>query len=70
MQFWTQILKIMNLQMETPSSYGLFHILWLVITAEATVLLCLRGRDKSRTVCNIVLGTALAVMAALQDVLF
>lgn len=63
MNIWTQILKIMDLQMEVPSSYGLFHILCLVVTVGVTVLLCLRGRDRSKTVCDVLLGTALAVMA-------
>ena len=63
MDIWVKVLQIMDLQMDTPTMYGWFHLLWLAITAAATVLLCVFGRKWSeKTVCNIVLSTAITVM--------
>lgn len=64
MAFWTKLLQVMDLQMTTPGMYGWFHLLWLGITVGSTVALCVFGRKWShKTVCNILLGTALVVMA-------
>lgn len=64
MDFWTRLLQILDLRMDTPGLYGWFHLLWLGITAGTAVVLCVFGRKWShKTVCNILLGTAIAVMA-------
>ena len=41
MEFWVKILKILDTEMTTPTMYGWFHILWLVLSVAVGVLLCL-----------------------------
>ena len=63
MNFLISILNFFNLSMTKPEMYGWFHILWLVITAAVTVVLCKcfsKGTEKQ--VRNIVLITAIAVI--------
>ena len=63
MDFWTRLLQIMDMRMETPGLFGWFHLLWLGITAGTAVVLCVFGRKWShKTVCNILLGTAITVI--------
>lgn len=63
MDFWTRLLQILDLRMDTPGLYGWFHLLWLGITAGTAVVLCVFGRKWShKTVCNILLGTAITVI--------
>lgn len=62
MNFWEASLRILDLEMTTPTPYGWFHILFLVITAGCTVLACLAGpRLSEKQVRAIVFGTALVV---------
>ncbi len=62
MTFWQNVLKILDLSMETPQPYGWFHLLSLALTAAATVLLCLRCRRWSATrIRHLVLFTAISV---------
>lgn len=52
MVFFTKLLRLMDLKMTTPTLFGWFHILWLVLMVGATVLLCLwhkkRGSDPGK----------------------
>ena len=41
MNFFAQLLRWLDTSMETPTLYGWFHIMWLVITAAIAVFLCL-----------------------------
>ncbi len=54
MDVWHSILRFLDLEMETPTPYGWFHLLWLGITAAAAVGLCLwhktAGPDRVRRV--------------------
>lgn len=64
MEFLQTVLKILQLEMETPTLYGWYHFLWLGITVAATVLLCVFHRkDKPERVRMVVLITALTVIA-------
>lgn len=63
MNFLIGILNFFDLSMTKPTMYGWFHILWLVITAAVTVVLCKcfpKGTEKQ--VRNVVLITAIAVI--------
>ncbi len=53
------ILRLMDSSMKTPGLFGWFHLLWLGITAAATVILCRYGKGKERSV---VLWTSLLVI--------
>lgn len=58
MDFWSWIFRFVNLEMPTPRVLGFFHILWVILTVEVAVLLCLlykQGRIKSvsRTVLTV-----------------
>lgn len=40
MQFWQNILRILDVSMERPVPYGWFHLLWWAITILAAIALC------------------------------
>lgn len=62
MELWHTILRILDTSMETPVSYGWFHILWLLLTAGLTVLAVVCGRHHSaETATKVVFWTAVAV---------
>lgn len=66
MELWTSILKIMNTKMTTPTSYGWFHILCLLLCAGLTILAVSRGKKADeKTVRRVVLLTA-ALVAVLE----
>ena len=55
---------IMHLKMTTPTWFGWYHILWLLLTVGATVLLCLLyKRGKIKNVKGVVFVTAMIVIA-------
>lgn len=58
-----EMIEILDAEMTEPGLYGWFHILWLLITAAATVLLCrLFGEGTSRQVCTVILTVAIGVI--------
>lgn len=60
MDIWIKILQFLDASMETPLPYGWFHLLWLGLTALATVFLCVRGKKHSpKQIRNVVLGVAI-----------
>ncbi len=59
MAFWQDLLRILDASMTTPGLFGWFHILWLVITAVTTVLLCRFAKNSQR---QVVLYTAVFVI--------
>ena len=63
MSFWESILKIFHTEMEIPGLYGWYHILWLLLTAGASVALCLWHKKKGQTpVAKVLLWTAIVVL--------
>ena len=57
MDTWIKILQFLDTDMETPTPYGWFHLLWLALTVLATVFLCVRGKKQSpKQIRNTVLG--------------
>ena len=62
MKFFGELLDIMELQMSTPEPYGWFHILFLILTVLATVIVCVFCKHKTRRqVLSVVFGTAIVV---------
>ena len=62
MEFWINILNVLNTQMETPALYGWYHLIWLAIIIGLTVFLCTRCREASpENIRRVVFWTAVAV---------
>ena len=63
MEFLGTLLNVLDTEMETPTMYGWFHLLWWGITLGAAVLLCVLHKRKpsERRVRAVVLGVALTV---------
>ena len=62
MAFWKEILQFLNLDMETPTMFGWFHILFFALSIGIGVLLCIlykEGTEKQAR--RIVLFTAILV---------
>lgn len=47
MIFLAKLLELMTLEMETPTSYGWFHLMFVGLTLLACVFLCVRFRNSS-----------------------
>ena len=62
MDFFASILRFLDTAMETPTCYGLFHILWLVGFALATVALCLWHRKHPLDQRKVILSVSVAVI--------
>ena len=63
MEFWINVLKVLDTQMPTPTGFGVFHIAFLVAMLLATVYLCVfRKNDSADRVRKVVLITAIVVM--------
>ena len=61
--FWSNFLKILDTQMETPTCFGWFHILCLALSALLAVYLCVcRKNDTPDQVRKWILGISLLVM--------
>lgn len=64
MEFFANVLRIMDWQMETPQLFGWFHLLWLAISIAFGVGLCIwhrKGGD-DRRVRRVVFGVAITVI--------
>lgn len=61
-----QIMQFLETRMTTPTPYGWFHILWLVITALGTMLLILRFRNASDKTVRRILLSLWIVMVLLE----
>lgn len=63
MAFFESVLRIFHTKMETPSLYGWYHILWLLLTVGASLALCLWHKKKGQTpVYKVLLWTAITVL--------
>lgn len=63
MDFWAKILEILDAEMTTPTMYGWFHILWLVLSIGVAVLLCyLYKKGYIKNVRGVVLTVAITVI--------
>lgn len=63
MEFWIGLLKILDARMETPASYGLFHIVAFCVSVIFTVYLCIfRKNDSPERVRKVILGLSVVVL--------
>lgn len=60
--FWSQLLQFLDTPMETPPSYGWFHILFLVLSIATGVLLCFVLKDGQKYAPRVVFITAVIVI--------
>ena len=60
--FWAKVLEILDTQMVEPASYGLFHIIWIVLSLAAGVALCIFFKDGQKYARRIMLVTAIVVI--------
>ena len=64
MEFLKKLFAVLDTQMQRPPLYGWFHILFLVLTVVATVVLCLLyKKGVIKNVRRVVLVTSLIVIA-------
>ena len=50
MDFFANLLRILDTSMVTPIPYGWFHLLWLAITVGSAILLCMLRPNPKKTV--------------------
>ena len=63
MTFWQSVLAFLDSSMETPASFGLFHLFWLALTFLALIPLCRFPKIQSHDhVRRVVLVTAIVVI--------
>lgn len=62
MQFLIRLFTLLDWQIETPTSYGRFHLFWWGIVICSTVLLCLAHRKKPISVRALLLTVSIAVI--------
>ena len=63
MSFWQSVLAFFDSSMETPLSFGLFHLVWLALTFLALIPLLRFPKQQSDThIRRVVLFTALTVI--------
>ena len=64
MAFWQSVLAFLDSSMETPASFGWFHLLWFALSFLALIPLCLFPKKPTEDhVRRVVLITALVVLA-------
>ena len=62
MEFWKEVLRILDLRMETPTAFGWFHLMFFIASIAAGVLLCVfHKKENEKTVRRIVFWVAVAV---------
>ncbi len=63
MKFLAGLLEFLDLKMETPTQFGWFHILSIVLTIAITVLLCkyYKPKENGKEAKNVILITAIIV---------
>ena len=63
MEFWINVLKVLNTQMPKPTGFGAFHIAFLAAMLLSTVYLCVfRKNDSADRVRKVVLISAIVVI--------
>lgn len=63
MDFFAKILELFDLKMKTPTLFGWFHVLWLLITAATAVLLCVtHKKDDTEHAKRVVIATTVTVI--------
>ena len=64
MEFFADVLRVLDWGMDVPTAFGWFHLLWWAISIGAGIGLCLwhRKNGNDRRVTNVVLGVAITVI--------
>lgn len=63
MEFWIKLLEILDAEMDTPASYGWFHIAFFIISILFTVYLCVRRKkDSPDRVRKLIFGLSVVVL--------
>ena len=63
MNFWQKLLELFNMQMETPTAFGWFHLLFWGLTILFAVLLCVfHKKENPDRVRKVVLFVAITVI--------
>ena len=73
MSFWVKLLEFLETKGETPTMYGAFHIVFIVLVALATFLLCkFFGSSSERTYRRIVLigWIAMVVLEVYKQIIY
>ena len=64
MEFLKRVLELLDAEMETPTAFGWFHLLFIALTVGGAVVLCLlHKKDDPDRVRRIVFITAIVVIA-------
>lgn len=66
MDFLGSVLKFFTLKMTTPTNYGWFHLLSILVVISATVLLCMKFKDCSEQKVRIIAFVFWAVILTLE----
>jgi len=66
MEFWGKIITFFDSQMQEPTNYGWFHIMFIAIALCATVLLCVFLRDAKDRTFRIIIFSCWALMVLLE----
>ena len=59
---WAKILEFLDTSMETPVAYGWFHIMFIVLSIVAGVVLCFAFRNGKKYAPRVVLVTSIVVI--------
>ena len=64
MEFFANLLRILDTSMTTPEAYGWFHLMWWAIVLGSGIGLCIwhRHSGNRERVINVVFGVAIAVI--------
>lgn len=64
MEFFANLLQILDTRMTTPEAYGWFHLMWWAIVLGSGIGLCIwhRHGGNHKRVTNVVFGVAIAVI--------
>ena len=63
MIFFENVLRLLDLRMETPGLFGWFHILWIVLVVAGSIGLCIwHKRQKETPVRKVLLIVTLVVL--------
>lgn len=60
--FWAKVLEFLDTPMTEPTSYGTFHIIWIVLSLVAGVALCIFFKDSKKYAPRVMLVTAIIVI--------
>ncbi len=66
MKFLGKIIEILDYKIETPTPYGAFHLVFLILVIISTVILCVKYKDASEKVYKRIVLISWIIMAVLE----